>query len=45
MLRRPSVEEERRREGWDGCRDSVVMVSVWDSMRERVELEGLRVSL
>ena len=32
ILTRPSVLEERRREGRDGCRARVVMVSVWESM-------------
>jgi hypothetical protein len=45
ILRRPSVEEERRREGCEGWRDRVVMVSVWDSMRDSVGDVGLRVSL
>jgi hypothetical protein len=45
MLTRPSVLEERRRVGCAGWSWREVIVSVWDSIRERVGVEGLRWSL
>lgn len=45
ILTRPSVLEERRRVGSVGCREREVIVSVWDSIRESVGIEGLRWSL
>jgi hypothetical protein len=44
-LIRPSVLEDRRRVGCEGCRARVVTVSVCDSTRERVGALGWRASL
>jgi len=45
MLSSPSVLDDRRRVGCEGCSARFVTVSVCDSMYERRGAEGLRWSL